>query len=111
MLAKFRIYVNLEESLIHDHMVLWISDNACRKCLPQEEKLSMDACILIFNSYEKTNLQLTKITGEEEPVHRISVTQKKLLNEEKRGQKTSGCVCCFFVREQYCKEDYSALTQ
>lgn len=98
MFANFRNYVNLEESLIHDHMVLWISDNICRKCLPQEGKLSMAVCNLIFNSYEKTNLQLKKITGEEEPVHRISVTQKKLLNEEKRGQKMSGCVCCFFVR-------------
>jgi hypothetical protein len=55
-LVKTCNYGTLEESLIRDRIVIGIRDNATRKKLLQDAKLTLNSCVDICRANEKTSI-------------------------------------------------------
>ena len=64
-LVKTCNYGTLEESLVRDRIVIGIRENATRKKLLQDAKLTLNSCVEICRANEKTSIQMKDISQEE----------------------------------------------
>ncbi len=87
-MAKTCNYGNLEDNLIRDRLVIGIRDNATRKRLLQEPKLTLNGAVDICRAGEATSQQLKAMTQED--VHVVSKKTTPKSNNRWRERKPPG---------------------
>lgn len=83
MLAKICIFGNLEESLIRGIIMIGTEDNAIRKRLLQDSKLTLKSCIDFCGAYESTTTRRQSMTQEE--VHAVKKTTRRAYEKTPKG--------------------------
>ena len=79
----------MQKTLLRDRIVLGVNDENTRKRLLQERKLTLEKCLDICRTYEKTASQLKVISAGNDEVHKISISKASKRQPIKKPAKKS----------------------
>ena len=97
-LAKTCNFGTLEDNLIRDRIVIGISDNATKKKLLQDAKLTLKGCINICRTNEQSSKQVKTMRTPEDEVAKISLKPNRYQCDRKPALKPEvsdkSCLYC-----------------
>ena len=98
-LVKTCNYGSLEESLLRDRIVMGIRDNAARKRMLQDSRLTLKGAINLCHAHETTDMQMRAMASlpsscTESEVNYVKHKQNQQLGKEKEKANVADCAYC-----------------